>query len=234
LAKALELGAALRSRRSVGPLLWLKMPATVQRPLRADRAGSTVCRCFRPAPISRHQQTRPATNQSIVRAMFAGLNTGALRSRLTAPENSETILKSLMDNKRRFRSFSEPCLEIYGETSLLCRPLRNHSATWPHARGSIQALNGLGNYPRLAIAKVLKLYSGRISETAVPDLFRWVTSTGFKLRSAAALPIFQQHGLRPENHPWRGAVHRCPPPPGVLSRPPLLALGHHPGRLLGR
>jgi hypothetical protein len=28
-----------------------------------------------------------------------------------------------------------------------CRPLRNHSATWPHGRGSIYSINGLGNRP---------------------------------------------------------------------------------------
>src|SRR5439155_19157990 len=28
-----------------------------------------------------------------------------------------------------------------------CRPLRNHSATWPHRGGSIQTINGLGNRP---------------------------------------------------------------------------------------
>ena len=31
-----------------------------------------------------------------------------------------------------------------------CRPLRNHSATWPHGPRSIYSINGLGNRPKFA------------------------------------------------------------------------------------
>ena len=52
-----------------------------------------------------------------------------------------------------------------------CRPLRNHSATWPHEGGPIQAIKGLGNWSHPDLAKVLKLNSGRISEIGEPDPF---------------------------------------------------------------
>jgi hypothetical protein len=52
LAKALELGRP--DRGGLGPVLWLKMQTTDQRPLWADRAGSTV---WQTLPACPDQQT---------------------------------------------------------------------------------------------------------------------------------------------------------------------------------
>jgi hypothetical protein len=48
--------------------------------------------------------------------------------------------------------------------------LRNHSATWPHGGGSIQSIKDLGNHPRSAWLKVLKLEFRRVSETRAPGV----------------------------------------------------------------
>ena len=52
-----------------------------------------------------------------------------------------------------------------------CRPLRNHSATWPHRAGSIQAIKDLGNHPRP--------FPHQISETRIPHHFRNLRARSF-------------------------------------------------------
>ncbi len=52
-----------------------------------------------------------------------------------------------------------------------CRPLRNHSATWPHRGGSIQAIKDLGNHPRP--------FPNQISETRIPHHFRNLRARSF-------------------------------------------------------
>jgi hypothetical protein len=60
------------------------------------------------------------------------------------PENSETAAKPLKDQIGQNCGFSEMYVEI--ARVLLCRPLRNHSATWPQRTGSMQAIKDLGNH----------------------------------------------------------------------------------------
>jgi hypothetical protein len=67
-----------------------------------------------------------------------------------------------------------------------CRPLRNHSATWPHRAGSIQAIKGLGNLPGIRRTKVLKLRIRCISETGVSKRATSPFRTGPKLHSYTA------------------------------------------------
>lgn len=43
------------------------------------------------------------------------------------------------------------------KTYLLCRPLRNHSATWPQEREFLQADRHLSNLADAAARKILKL-----------------------------------------------------------------------------
>jgi hypothetical protein len=46
--------------------------------------------------------------------------------------------------------------EFSESVTLFCRPLRNHSATWPHEAGSIYSIKHLGNRPRLLRLLILK------------------------------------------------------------------------------
>jgi hypothetical protein len=39
----------------------------------------------------------------------------------------------------------------YSDGQGFCRPLRNHSATWPHGAGSIYSIKYLGNRPHLCV-----------------------------------------------------------------------------------
>ena len=47
-------------------------------------------------------------------------------------------------------------LGAFASVTLFCRPLRNHSATWPHGAGSIYCINYLGNRLRHLRLLILK------------------------------------------------------------------------------
>src|SRR5713226_9049533 len=96
-----------------------------------------------------------------------------------------------------------------------CRPLRNHSATWPHGGELIYALPGIGNQGALIPCLTRFLYANRCQLRSKNALVRRVCGGGnpalVSALAQARAARFGPRGIAPASaRNWRAASARYP------------------------